>query len=112
MPETKHITRPTPYASTGDFHRIFNEEKEKDSLYRLSFLLTADREKSAVRCLRTGGFGEREPGVQRMGTFLGAAGNHPKCSAISEPDTIQGCSHQGLPRLQHLRSQACLNDHR
>ena len=31
MPETKHITRPPPYASTGDFQRIFNEEKEKDS---------------------------------------------------------------------------------
>jgi hypothetical protein len=42
MPKTKHITSPTPYASSGDFHRIFKEEK--DSLYRLSFLLTADQE--------------------------------------------------------------------
>ena len=33
-------------------------------------------------------------------------------NAISESDKIQGCSHQGLPRPQHLRSQACLNDHR
>jgi hypothetical protein len=44
MPEAKHITSPTPYASSGDFHRIFHEEK--DGLYRLSFLLTADHEKS------------------------------------------------------------------
>jgi hypothetical protein len=43
MPETKHITSLMPYASSGDFHRIFYEEN--DSLHRLSFLLTADREK-------------------------------------------------------------------
>lgn len=47
MPGAKHITGPTPYASSVDFDRIFNEEK--DSLYRLSFLLTADHEK-AQRC--------------------------------------------------------------
>jgi hypothetical protein len=40
-----------PYASNGDFHRIFKEEK--DSLYRLSFLLTADQEK-AHQCLVSG----------------------------------------------------------
>jgi DNA-directed RNA polymerase specialized sigma24 family protein len=51
MPETKHITRLMPYASSGDFHRIFKEEN--DSLYRLSFLLTADREK-AQHCLVSG----------------------------------------------------------
>ena len=33
-------------------------------------------------------------------------------NAISESDTIQGCSHRGLPRPQHLLSQACLNGHR
>ena len=51
MSETKHITRLMPYASSGDFHRIFKEEN--DSLYRLSFLLTADREK-AQHCLVSG----------------------------------------------------------
>jgi hypothetical protein len=51
MPEAKHITSPTPYASSGDFHRIFHEET--DSLYRLSLMLTADREK-AERCFVSG----------------------------------------------------------
>jgi DNA-directed RNA polymerase specialized sigma24 family protein len=51
MPETKHISSPMPYASRGDFHRIFKEEK--DPLYRLSFLLTADPEK-AHQCLVSG----------------------------------------------------------
>jgi DNA-directed RNA polymerase specialized sigma24 family protein len=51
MPEAKHITRLMPYASIGDFHQIFQEEN--DSLYRLSFLLTADREK-AQECLVSG----------------------------------------------------------
>jgi hypothetical protein len=51
MPEAKHITSPAPYASSGDFHRIFDEEK--DSLYRLSFLLTADHEK-AEQCFVSG----------------------------------------------------------
>ena len=51
MPETKHITSPMPYASSGDFHRIFYEEN--DSLHRLSFLLTADREK-AEQCFVSG----------------------------------------------------------
>jgi DNA-directed RNA polymerase specialized sigma24 family protein len=40
MPEAKHIISSMPYASSGDFCRIFYEET--DSLYRLSFLLTAD----------------------------------------------------------------------
>jgi DNA-directed RNA polymerase specialized sigma24 family protein len=51
MPGAKHITSPTPYASSGDFDRIFHEEK--DSLYRLSFLLTADHEK-AQQCFVSG----------------------------------------------------------
>lgn len=51
MPETKHITSLMPYASSGDFHRIFHEEN--DSLHRLSFLLTADREK-AEQCFVSG----------------------------------------------------------
>jgi DNA-directed RNA polymerase specialized sigma24 family protein len=51
MPEAKHITSPAPYASSGDFHRIFDEEK--DSLYRLSFLLTADHDK-AQQCFVSG----------------------------------------------------------
>jgi hypothetical protein len=51
MPETKHTTSLMPYASSGDFHRIFNEEN--DSLHGLSFLLTADREK-AEQCFVSG----------------------------------------------------------
>jgi DNA-directed RNA polymerase specialized sigma24 family protein len=51
MPEAKPITSPTKYASSGDFRRIFHEET--DSLYRLSFLLTADREK-AEKCFVSG----------------------------------------------------------
>ena len=51
MHEAKHITGPTPYASIGDFCRIFHEET--DSLYRLSFLLTADCDK-AEQCFVSG----------------------------------------------------------
>jgi DNA-directed RNA polymerase specialized sigma24 family protein len=51
MPQAKRIPSPTPYASSGDFHRIFDEET--DSLYRLAFLLTADREK-AEQCFVSG----------------------------------------------------------
>jgi len=51
MPETKHITSPAPYATSSDFHRIFHEEK--DDLYQLSFLLTADHQK-AQQCFVSG----------------------------------------------------------
>ena len=51
MPQAKHITTPTPYASGGDFCRIFYEEI--DSLYLLSLLLTADCEK-AEQCFVSG----------------------------------------------------------
>jgi hypothetical protein len=51
MPETKHITSLTPYAGSDDFHRIVYEEN--DSLHRLSFFLTADREK-AEQCFASG----------------------------------------------------------
>src|ERR1700738_2564772 len=51
MPEATHTTSSTGYASKGDFHQIFHEEK--DSLYRLSFLLTADRER-AQQCFVSG----------------------------------------------------------
>ena len=51
MHEAKHIISPTPYASSGDFCRIFYEET--DSLYRLSFLLTADGDK-AEQCFVSG----------------------------------------------------------
>ena len=51
MPATKHITSSTPYASSGDFCRIFHEEL--DSLYLLSLLLTADGEK-AEHCFVSG----------------------------------------------------------
>ena len=51
MPEAKRITGPTTYASSNDFCRIFHEET--DSLYRLSFLLTADCDK-AEQCFVSG----------------------------------------------------------
>ena len=51
MPEAKHIKGPTPYASSGDFYRIFFDET--DSLHQLSFLLTADRER-AQQCFASG----------------------------------------------------------
>jgi len=51
MPEEKRFTGPTSYASNGDFCRIFHEET--DSLYQLSFLLTADRDK-AQQCFVSG----------------------------------------------------------
>ncbi len=51
MAEAKRITGPTPYANRGDFCRIFYEET--GSLYRLSFLLTADCDK-AEQCFVSG----------------------------------------------------------
>jgi DNA-directed RNA polymerase specialized sigma24 family protein len=51
MPETKHSTRPTPYASSADFGQVFDEDMK--GLYLLSFLLTADREK-AEHCFVSG----------------------------------------------------------
>jgi hypothetical protein len=51
MPEAKPITRRTPYASSADFCRIFDEDM--NDLYLLSFLLTADREK-AEQCFVSG----------------------------------------------------------
>src|SRR3984893_18795739 len=51
MSEVKQITRPTQYASSDDFRRIFDEDM--NSLYLLSFLLTADPEK-AEQCFVCG----------------------------------------------------------
>ncbi|MCU1304605.1 MAG: hypothetical protein JWQ87_4889 [Candidatus Sulfotelmatobacter sp.] len=51
MLETRQHESPTPYASSGDFHQIFYEDT--DSLYRLSYLLTADHEK-AQQCVVSG----------------------------------------------------------
>lgn len=51
MPEAKLIARPTPYASSADFCRIFDEDM--NDLYLLSFLLTADRE-TAEQCFVSG----------------------------------------------------------
>jgi hypothetical protein len=51
MPAPKPIVRPAQYASSGDFEKIFNEEM--NSLYLLSFLLTADRE-LAEQCFVSG----------------------------------------------------------
>src|ERR1700685_2942697 len=51
MPEAKPIARATPYASSPDFGRIFDEHM--NDLYLLSLLLTADREK-AEQCFVSG----------------------------------------------------------
>jgi DNA-directed RNA polymerase specialized sigma24 family protein len=51
MRDTTHIASPAPYASSGDFRRIFSEEM--DELHELSFLLTGDREK-AEQCFVSG----------------------------------------------------------
>jgi hypothetical protein len=51
MPETKQIKNLAPYASRGDFQRIFHEDM--NGLYLLSFLLTADHEK-AEQCFVSG----------------------------------------------------------
>ena len=51
MPETKHVNSPMPYASNGDFQRIFHEDM--NGLYLLALLLTADREK-AEQCFVSG----------------------------------------------------------
>lgn len=51
MPEAKHITRSTRYASTADFRRIF--DKDMNGLYLLSLLLTGDREQ-AEQCFVSG----------------------------------------------------------
>jgi hypothetical protein len=51
MPEAKHITTSTPYASSTDFRQIFDEDMK--GLYLLSFLLTADHEK-ARQCFVSG----------------------------------------------------------
>src|ERR1700674_5000032 len=51
MPEAQRTTGPTSDASNRDFCRIFREET--DSLYQLSFLLTAERDK-AQQCFVSG----------------------------------------------------------
>jgi hypothetical protein len=51
MPKTKHSTRPTQYASSTDFRKVFDEDMS--GLYLLSFLLAADREK-AEQCFVSG----------------------------------------------------------
>src|SRR5260370_20270317 len=51
MPETKQITRPSQYASSEDFCRIFHADMNE--LYLLWFLLTADRAK-AEQCFVSG----------------------------------------------------------
>jgi hypothetical protein len=51
MSETKHSTKPSPYASVVDFQHIFDEDM--NSLHLLSFLLTADG-KVAEQCFVAG----------------------------------------------------------
>jgi hypothetical protein len=51
MTNANHAPRPTQYASSADFCRIFKEDMS--GLYLLSFLLTADREQ-AEQCFVSG----------------------------------------------------------
>jgi DNA-directed RNA polymerase specialized sigma24 family protein len=51
MLETKQVKSLTPYAVSGDFQRIFDEDL--NGLYLLSFLLTANHEK-AEQCFVSG----------------------------------------------------------
>jgi hypothetical protein len=51
MPEAKQITAPMAYASSDDFRQVFDEDM--NSLYLLSYLLTADHEK-AEQCFVSG----------------------------------------------------------
>lgn len=51
MPEAKQIREPMPYASTDDFRQVFDQDI--NSLYLLSYLLTADHEK-AEQCFVSG----------------------------------------------------------
>src|SRR5580704_6921190 len=51
MPGAKQITEPMPYASSDDFRQVFDQEI--NSLYLLSYLLTADHEK-AEQCFVSG----------------------------------------------------------
>jgi hypothetical protein len=51
MPETKQIMAPAPYANSDDFRQVFDEDM--NSLYLLSYLLTADHEK-AEQCFVSG----------------------------------------------------------
>src|ERR1700723_3283161 len=51
MLEAKQITGSMPYASSDDFRRVFDQDI--NSLYLLSYLLTADHEK-AEQCFVSG----------------------------------------------------------
>jgi hypothetical protein len=51
MPEAKQMTRPMPYANRDDFRQVF--DGDMNTLYLLSYLLTADREK-AEQCFVSG----------------------------------------------------------
>jgi DNA-directed RNA polymerase specialized sigma24 family protein len=51
MPEANQITSSTPYASSDDFHQVFDQDMNR--LYLMSFLLTADRDK-AEQCFVSG----------------------------------------------------------
>src|SRR6266852_9979915 len=51
MPDAKHMTRSSQFATSDDFQKIFHEDMS--GLYLLSFLLTADRQK-AEQCFVSG----------------------------------------------------------
>jgi hypothetical protein len=86
MSGAKHTTSPTRYASTSDFDRIFHEEK--DSLYQLSFLLTADHEK-AQQCF-VSGLEDSVKGnavFKEWGPFMGSADDHSERRSSHQPTT-------------------------
>jgi|SRR5260370_11533020 len=89
MAETKHSISPAPYASSDDFHRIFYAEN--DSLYRLSFLLTADRGR-AEQCF-VSGLQESvngSPVFKEWALLMGSADDHSKRRKSHQPTPTGG----------------------
>lgn len=93
MPDAKHMTRPSQFASSDDFQKIFHEDMS--GLYLLSFLLTADRPK-AEQCFVSG----LEDAVQGNPVFKEWARSWARRQIIQNavrvinPRPANGASHQ------------------
>ena len=93
MPDAKHMTRPSHFASSDDFQKIFHEDMS--GLYLLSFLLTADRQK-AEQCFVSG----LEDAVQGNPVFKEWARSWARRQIIQNavrvinPRPANGASHQ------------------
>lgn len=86
MTGVKQIARATPYASSDDFRKVFDEHM--NSLYLLAFLLTADEGKAEqCFCLRVGGRSGRQPSFQGVGALMGTAGGNPERREGYQPAT-------------------------